>query len=194
MKHITVPAIKLCVISFICAMLLGICSEVTKPAIAQQKEKTQKETMQAVLPVATEFKELKDVALETEMSTSNKVKIASVFKGYEKGVLCGYVINVQPSGFGGTIDTMVGMDAEGSITGLRILSLSETPGLGVKATEPAFYEQYTGKSQMPLEVIKSGTPGENQIQAITSATITSDAVTLGANVAADWYQEVGRNE
>ncbi len=178
MKEIVRPAAVLLIITAVAAALLGFVSETTKVAIEEQTAKTQAEAMQAVLPDADEFK--KDEAAKLSGT------IVSVNVGYQGGEICGYVINVQPSGFGGPIDTMVGISADGSIMGMKVLSHSETPGLGAKSTEPAFYEQYAGK-QAPLNVIKSGTPKDNEIQAITSATITSSAVTSGVNEAYDWY-------
>lgn len=191
MKEIGVPAIRLFIISAVCALLLGFCSELTKPAIAEQTKKTQDEAMQAVLPEADSFALDEAANLETELSTTQKIPISSVNVGTKGGEVVGYVINVQPSGFGGVVDTMVGIGVDGEIKGLKVLSHSETPGLGAKSTEPAFYEQFTGKTSAPLTVIKSGTPGDSDIQAITSATITSTAVTNGANVAYDWYVNNG---
>lgn len=65
---------------------------------------------------------------------------------------------------------MVGIDADGTITGLRVTGHSETAGLGAKATDPSFYEQFTGKSGS-VSVTKDG----GEIVPITSATITSRA-------------------
>ena len=81
---------------------------------------------------------------------------------------------------------MVGVDTEGTVTGVRILSHSDTPGLGALATSPDFYEQFTGMSGT-LAVNKDG----GQVQAITSATITSRAVTVGVNDAISWVTENG---
>lgn len=183
MKDIIKPAVILLIITAVAAALLGMVSEITAPAIAAQTAKTQSEAMKQVLPNAEEFKLDESAELTGTM--------VSVNVGYSGGEICGYVINVRPNGFGGAIDTMVGISSEGTIEGLNILSHAETPGLGAKAKEPAFYEQFAGKVSAPLSVIKAGTPAETEIQAITSATITSQAVADGANEAYDWFVKNG---
>mgnify|MGYP000903196456 CR=1 FL=1 len=179
MKQITTPAIRLFVICFVCALLLGVSSEVTKEPIAAQAIKNQNEAMSAVLPDSS-FEET-DLADDIDPSIT-KIMLAKDTSGDLKG----FVLSVSSNGFGGPISMMVGVDTEGSITGLRILSLAETPGLGAKATEPSFYEQFTGASGV-LAVNKDG----GDIEAITSSTITSRAVVAGANIALNWVKENG---
>lgn len=183
MKDILKPAIVLFIITAVAAAILGAVQSITEPAILAQTKKTQAEAMQQVLPDAESFEEMNGL----DFSTS-AVPIVSVNKGLKGGEVCGYVVNVQPGGFGGIVDTMVGISLDGTLTGLKVLTHSETPGLGAKATDPSFYEQYTGK-QPELEVIKAGNANDSQIMAITSATITSSAVTDGANAAFQWVQE-----
>ena len=181
MKEIVRPAAVLLIITAVAAALLGFVSETTKVAIEEQTAKTQAEAMQAVLPDADEFK--KDEAAELSGT------IVSVNVGYQGGEICGYVINVQPSGFGGPIDTMVGISSDGSIMGMKVLSHSETPGLGARATEEgegSFKSQFEGFSGN-LAVTKDG----GDIVPITSATITSRAVTSGVKEAVDWVAENG---
>ena len=97
---------------------------------------------------------------------------------------------MSTKGYGGQIQLMVGISKEGKLAGIKILSQSETPGLGANATLPSFYEQYKEKPiSKDLEVVKSGTSEDNQIQALTGATITSKAVTTGVNEAIKFYQE-----
>ena len=98
----------------------------------------------------------------------------------------GFVISCTTSSFGGPLEMMVGVDPTGTVTGVRILSHSDTPGLGAKATEPEFYEQFTGMSGT-LAVDKDG----GQVVSITSSTITSRAVTVGVNDAIAWVTENG---
>ena len=93
-------------------------------------------------------------------------------------------MEVLPSGFGGTIDLMVGVDNEGVVTGISVLSLSESPGLGANAKEEWFQEQFVGVTA-PVAVTKDG----GQIEAITSSTITSRAVSDGVTAAINWAAE-----
>ena len=172
-KAVVKPAIVLLVISGVAAGLLGVVSEVTAEPIAAQNEKTLNEGMQAVMPDASSFEQL-DVALTGT--------ITAVYQA-DNG---GYVLTTAPGGFGGAVNTMVGVSADGVITGVRVTSHSETPGLGAKATEPAFYEQFTGKSGS-VSVTKDG----GEIVPITSATITSRTVCAGTQEALDWVAANG---
>ena len=97
----------------------------------------------------------------------------------------GYVFTTAAKGYGGDVEIMTGVDAEGKITGISILSIEETPGLGMNAKKDSFKDQYKGKSG-ELAVNKDG----GEIVAITSATITSRAVTSAVNQALALYAAV----
>ena len=98
----------------------------------------------------------------------------------------GYVVEVTPSGFGGNLDVMVGVDNDGVCTGVSIVSHAETSGLGANATKEAWRAQFIGKSGT-LAVTKDG----GEIEALTGATITSRAVTSGVNSAIAAVAELG---
>ena len=100
--------------------------------------------------------------------------MAAVYQADDKG----YVVEVTPSGFGGTIDMVVGVGTDGTVTGVSIISMSETSGLGANASKESFRSQFVGKSGV-LAVSKDG----GEIDALTGATITSRAVTSGVNTA-----------
>jgi electron transport complex protein RnfG len=129
--------------------------------------------MKEILPTADKF-------AKTDVKTTDKVsEVNSGMKGTE---IAGYAIKVSPKGYGGPIEIMVGLSTDGKVTGIKILSHTETPGLGANAPQPKFSDQYKNKpTKDKLEVVKIVPSKENQIQAITGATITSKAVTLGVN-------------
>lgn len=84
---------------------------------------------------------------------------------------------------------MVGITADGNISGVKIGNHSETPGLGSKASEPTFKDQFKGKgTDKSLTVVKGNASNDNDIAAISGATITSKAVTSGVNAAIDLYK------
>lgn len=173
-KEVIKPAVTLFVISAVAAALLGVVSEVTKEPIAIQEKKVLDASMQAVMPDATSFTLVEDAALTGSVTA---VYVA------DNG---GCVITTAPGGFGGAVNTMVGIDADGVITGLRVTKHAETPGLGANATQPSFYEQFAGKSGS-VAVTKDG----GEIVSITSSTITSRAVADGANEALEWFAANG---
>ncbi len=172
-KAIVRPALVLLVIAGVAAGLLGVVSEVTAEPIAVQEKKTLDEAMAAVMPEASSFEEL-DVDLTGTITAVYKADCG------------GYVVTTAPGGFGGAVNTMVGVNEDGVITGLRVTGHSETPGLGAKSTTPEFYEQFTGKTA-PVSVTKDG----GEIVPITSSTITSRAVCSGAQEALDWVAANG---
>ena len=101
----------------------------------------------------------------------------------------GYCVEVAPTGFGGGVDTMVGIGVDGTITGISIISASsETPGLGANSTKPEFQEQFAGQpADGTVAVEKDG----GSIVALTGATITSRAVSEGVNAAVKFAAEQG---
>lgn len=173
-KEVVKPAVVLLIIASVAAAALGAVQSITAEPIRLQEEQTKAASMKAVMPDASSFEEITDVELTGSLT--------AVYKA-DNG---GFVVTAAPGGFGGAVDTMVGIDTEGVITGLRVTKHAETPGLGAKSTEPAFYEQFTGMSGT-LAVTKDG----GEVVPITSSTITSRAVTSGANDALEWFAANG---
>ncbi|MEG1780323.1 MAG: FMN-binding protein, partial [Clostridium sp.] len=81
------------------------------------------------------------------------------------------------------IQVSVGLKEDGTVTAIGFLSINDTPGLGLKAKEPAFKEQYNGKNAESLAVVKGGGAGDAEINAISGATISSKATTNSVNAA-----------
>lgn len=105
------------------------------------------------------------------------------------GAETGYIIKGSAAGYGGSVIVVVGVDADLKVTGISFPeTLPETAGLGQKATEPAFYGQFAGKGTK-LSVKKGGGAGEDEIDAISGATITSTAVTNTVNAATEFVQD-----
>ena len=173
-KEIIRPAVVLLIIAGVAAAALGAVQSITAEPIRMQEEQTRAASMKAVMPEAGSFEQIENAELTGS--------VTAVYKA-DNG---GFVITAAPGGFGGAVNTMVGIDAEGVITGLRVTKHSETPGLGAKSTDPSFYEQFTGMSGT-LAVTKDG----GEVVPITSSTITSRAVTSGANDALEWFAANG---
>ena len=163
-------------IAFVCTFILVLCNYVTEPIIAENTKIAEEEAKQEVLSAAKKF-------IKKDDFTSDG--IVEAFEGInDNGEVVGYVFKVstkdnENKAFGGEIQMIVGIDTDLKVTGVNITSMAETPGLGAKANEDDFKGQFTGKSG-ELEVVKSGAK-DNQIQAISGATITSKAVTEGIN-------------
>ncbi len=161
-------SLSLLIIAAVAAFVLSLVNAVTADTIAEHAAAKRQAAMVSVVPGADVFSEL----------YSEDKTIVGITGAYAGTQFKGYCVEVTPNGFGGAISLMVGINEGGSVTGVAILDHSETAGLGAKATDPAFLNQYIGKSG----AITVNT-GKNAINAITGATITSKAVTEGINTA-----------
>ncbi len=161
-------SLTLLLIAAIVAALLSVVNGVTAPIIERLTwEKTQK-AIEAVLPGGGE---------EIEYTDASGI-VQAVYKGES-----GYAVQVAPAGFDGEITMMVGVSNDGAVLGISVIDQSETAGLGAvcaatTSAGEAFRNQFIGMSG-ELAVTKDG----GEVDAITSATITSRAVTNGVNAA-----------
>ena len=100
------------------------------------------------------------------------------------GAPVGYVVtSTSNDGYGGAITVSVGIQADGTVSGIEFLTLAETAGLGMNAQKPEWKAQYAGKNVDAFSVTKGGAAADNEINAISGATITSNAVTGAVNAA-----------
>ena len=156
--------LTLFLITTIVAGLLGLVNYVTADTIAEQIAQKAENAMRQVLE-ADGYEPL-DVPEDSA--------VTAAYRAGDRG----YVVRVAPNGFGGAIDMMVGVDVSGAVTGVAIVSQSETASLGANCTREDFRAQFTGKTGT-LSVSKDG-----------GATVTSRAVTEGVNTALEFVQEV----
>ena len=179
-------------ITLISGLALGGVYEVTKEPIEQATIAANNATYQSVLPEASSFEEDTSLASSIETCTTElagmdfgNVGVDSVLIAKDSsGAEAGYVINTHSNdSYGGPVEISVGFNAEGSISAIGFLAIDDTPGLGLKAKEPAFKDQYVGKNADALTVTKSGNAGETEINSISGATITSSATTNAVNAA-----------
>lgn len=194
MNKIIKNTLILTAITVVSGLLLGVVYNVTKEPIAQAQENTKQEAYRAVLADASSFETL-DFDAESTLSllTENGYTsdtITEVAEGKDNsGETIGYIISVQSSeAYDGTLDLSVGIATDGTVKGVEMLSISETAGLGMKADEAEFKDQYKDKNVENFTVTKTGEDGDNMIDAISGATITSNAVTNAVNSALVYYQ------
>jgi len=178
-EKIPVLATVLFLVTAIVAFVLAAVHSITAPIIEKRAEEELMLARKAVLQEAESFS-----VYEGEASFSEEV--AAVYIGETDGKQLGYCVNVKPIGYGGEIEMLVGITKAGKVCGVQILSMSETAGLGSKAQDASFLQQYIGKMiGQTLSVIKNGKPGEDEIAAVSGATVTSKAVTKGIQAALD---------
>lgn len=152
-------------ICLVASLVLSVTNKFTQPRIEAQEIAEEKNSLVEVFPQAGDFEE--------KESDGGRYYIAK--KDNEE---LGYIIKATNKGYGGPITMLVGFDAAGEIKGMKILSHAETPGLGAKINEvrygetgPWFLRQFAGKNAREISL--------DDIQAITAATISSQAVIEG---------------
>ncbi len=168
---------KLGIICIIVSGLLAYVNSITAPVISANDQKTFEASMSEVLPNGGSFTEEKISFTPDESG----VELSSIYKA-ENG---GYVATaVCHEGYGGDITVMVGIKDDMTVNKIKIMSLSETAGLGAKSDTPEFMNQYNGLKN-GISVVKNngGSAADNTISAISGATITSKAVTKAVNCA-----------
>lgn len=181
LKEVLIPTISLFLISAIVTLLLAVTNSVTKPKIDQLQIEKENQLKVAVLSAAKDFSDAKTITLND--------KEYKYYEGYdEQQEFVGYVFSTSAKGYGGDIETMVGIKTDGTVSGIDFLSIEETVGLGMNAKNDDFKNQFTGKSG-EIGVNKT-TSSDTEIQALTGATITSKAVTNAVNIALELFEEV----
>ena len=175
-------------ITFVCALLLGLINGITKDKIEQNGIETRNAAMSEIIPDA-EFADVEVPADYAAPADKNQPVVSGVYQATLGGEAAGYCVEVNPKGFGGALKMIVGINADGTVAGIKVTEASETPGLGAKAQSDAnWVAQFAGAAaDGSLAVSKDG----GTINAITGATITSRAVTLGVNTAANCVASLG---
>ena len=154
------------VLTLICsviALMLAVVNAVTKDTIA---ENTRKEKVDAISRIFDDID-----AVETDTVEDHELNFV-----YSKDMLIGYTVTVKPQGYGGEIEMLVGIERGGSVQGIEIINMSETPGVGSRVkSDSDFLPQFKGMTG-------TLTVGGN-VDAISGASISSKAVTAGVNEA-----------
>ena len=181
-RDILIPTVSLFVICVVVTALLGLTNAVTAPQIERLAAETEAAAKQEVLGDAEHFSEAKEIEKDGTTYTYYEGQSAD-------GSFAGYVFSTSAKGYGGDIDVMVGVKADGTVAGVNILSISETAGLGMNAKNESFLQQFIGKSG-EIGVQKNGS-SDTEIQALTGATITSRAMANAVNQALALYAQLG---
>ena len=179
LKNIVMPALVLTIICAVITAALAGTNAVTKDRIAQLALQEAAQARKQVLSVAQDFEEL-----QLDGSTYYVGKDGS-------GETVGYVFTTSSKGYGGAVEVMTGIASDGKVSGVVLLDQNETPGLGQKATESWFTDRYL--KDVPddgFTVKKGAASADNEIEAITGATITTRAVTDAVNQAVDLYHQI----
>nr|WP_295281591.1 RnfABCDGE type electron transport complex subunit G [uncultured Blautia sp.] len=199
-NKIVKDTLALTVITLVSGLLLGLVNDITAGPIASQQAKEKEEAYKAVFADAASFETVtsgEDTDLESYLDENgykaqniDEVMLAKDDQGNELG----YAFTVTTAeGYGGDIQFAMGVQDDGTLNGISILSISETAGLGMRATTDDFKNQFKDKNVEKFTYTKTGATSDDEIDALSGATITTNAMTNGVNVglAAFRYEKGG---
>lgn len=181
-KTIIYPTVVMLLICIVITLALSVTNAVTSPTIAEITEENTKSAMKSVM------KADKYVQSELEVSEDESV---SYYKAVKDGKIKGYIFTLTEKGYGGDISVMISVNPDCTVNTVQILDASnETPGLGQNVTKEEFYGQFEGKGY-GVQTVKGGTKSaENEVDAVTSATISSKAVGRAVNNALGYAEKI----
>ena len=174
-KFVLSVGVRLFAICFVTVGILAVVNQFTKPRIDALAIEADNSALKGAVPEADTFSDVEGYTPEGV--------VQRFYAAGKDGQQIGYCVKVAPKGFGGDIIMMVGIDREARITGISLVSMSETAGVGTKTRDPAFLTQFIGKTGT-LSVVKR-TPAGSEIEAISGATISSKAIASGVQAAMD---------
>ena len=183
-------ALALTLITLVAGVTLGGVYEITKDPIAKQEAQAKAEAYEQVFTDAAAFEavEMDDTLTKTirdqlDQEGYKAQSIEEVMRAEDQsGETLGYAFTVVTSvGYGGDIQFSMGVQNDGTLNGISILSIGETAGLGMNADTPAFKDQFVGKQVEKLQYTKNGATQDDEINAISGATVTTNAMTNGVN-------------
>ena len=183
-------ALALTLITLVAGVALGGVYEITKDPIAKQEAQAKAEAYEQVFTDAAAFEEVEmdDTLIQTirdqlDQEGYKAQSIEEVMRAEDQsGETLGYAFTVVTSeGYGGDIQFSMGVQNDGTLNGISILSIGETAGLGMNADTPAFKDQFVGKQVEKLQYTKNGATQDDEINAISGATVTTNAMTNGVS-------------
>ncbi len=184
-KRIIGIGLLLALFTGLSGLAVASANNVTKDILEQQLAAAKEKSLREVYPIEGEIKD----ESEKYLNGQELEEILAIYVSYQGDIPQGVIYLVETNGFNGAIQTMIGFDiASQAIAGVKVTQQSETPGLGDNAKHAWFGERFLGKrADRQLEVTKFEPQNDNEVQALTSATITSTAVVKGVNIAREHF-------
>lgn len=186
-------ALILFLITVVAGALLGLVNQITLEPIAESEFKAKEEAYQVVFADSSKFEKNSEIDDKLASATFDGAEVTEILEAKDAdGNTLGYVMSVTAKeGYGGDITFTIGVTTEGTMTGLSVLSHSETAGLGANCTTEGFQSQFVGLQGPEIAYSKEGASGDNEFDAISGATITSKALTKAINAGLGFLSENG---
>ena len=175
MKETIKLGMILLIITAVSAGILAVSNNLTKDKIAQIEMEGSLGAITELFESADKFESLDEEKLD-EIIESNPF-VVEIFEAYEGDTVSGYAIKTITGGFGGDIVMVTGFSTDGNVSGIRLLDNAETAGIGSRAGEAEFTDLFVDKAAGE-EIV---------VEALSGATITSNAVIAGANDAREVF-------
>ena len=181
-------ALTLFAITASVAILLAISNYFTSPIIARSAKERLDQSLNTLIPDAISFNEITDFEKEINIGSA-KIKVPAIYAAKGSGdQQIGYCIWVTPMGYSDVIDMIVAIDPKGSVSGVQIISINDTPGIGMKVqSDEGFQNSVIGLNDS-AKIVKSAPAAKNEIQVIAGATVSSSAYINGVNAALEVVQ------
>ena len=195
-KSIVIATIAIMIITVIAGFALAYVYKITKDPIAVTEQKAKEEAYKAVFDDADSFDSYADfdadAAAKILSDAGYNADIDEIVeaKGSDGSAL-GYVVTVTShEAYSGDLQLAMGVRADGTTNGISFLSLSETAGLGMEADTDSFKSQFAGKKVDKFQYTKSGATVDEEIDALSGATITTNAVTNAVNAGLEYVKSI----
>ena len=180
-KEYIQPTLVLVLICLVITFALAYVNSITAPIIEQNTINNANATRAELLPAASTFEEYNG---DLVVLSPDKVYVTDCY--IAKGT--GMVVTVATSSFGGILTEMIGIDADGAITGVKVTAHGDTKGLGTKAHDSGYLSQYIGINALGNA---ANIKGDSAVTHVTGATISSNGVYQGVCAALAQFEAVG---
>lgn len=170
-NEIVTLSFRLMIIIATVVLMLSVVNALTKDQIAANEKKANDEARSALFPEATSFK-----PVASDISEELAKYVSDIYEASNGTGKLGYCVNVSNNGFGGKINMIVGISSEGLITGVKVISHSETAGVG---------ERIISNGSILSQFVNISSNSLSSVSAITGASVTSKAIIEGVKKAMD---------
>lgn len=186
MKETIKLGFVLLLVTAIAGGILAGVNGVTAPVIAEMERQASFGALLEIFPEANDFIEVEESVLDEIKSTNGSV--FEVYKAVKDEEELGYALKTLSGGYGGDINTLIGIKSDGTVAGLRVLENSETPGIGSRIVEDfAFRESFIDKNALASLTPVDAPSADDEVLMLSGATVSTEAVLKGVNDALDAY-------
>lgn len=185
MKETIKLGIVLLIFTAVAGGVLALTNSFTAPIIAEMEKEESLGAFLEMFSDADDFANIEDSLLE-EIQENNKY-VTEIYEAKKGDETLGYAFKVSSTGFDGDISTAVGINADGTVSGIKVISHTETKGIGTRIEGEDFTDSFIGKETENELVPVDAPSAENEVQLLSGATVSTKAVLTGVNGAREAF-------